>query len=159
MDSIPLSTRFWARVDRPDDATSCWLWRGARKSGGGLRYGHLRVNGHDVTAHRLAWELTYGPIPPGLCICHHCDNPICCNPAHLFLGTHADNMQDRERKGRHNAPRGERHHRSRLTADQVRAIRAAYAHGMTVPALARQYAMTSTNIRAIVTRETWRHIE
>lgn len=159
MNSIPDSLRFWGRVTRPEDATACWLWQGARKSGGGLRYGHLRYDGHTVLAHRLAWELTHGPIPPGLCVCHRCDNPICCNPAHLFLGTHSDNMRDREQKGRHNAPRGERHHKCRLTAEHVREIRTLAAQGVTLVSLARRYGVTPESIGAVVHRITWQHIE
>lgn len=83
---------FWARVDirGPND---CWLWKGGLKSKG---YGNF---GHNKSAHRYAYEQTYGPaLKP--CICHHCDNPPCCNPAHLFEGTNADNVADRVRKGR-----------------------------------------------------------
>lgn len=88
--------RFWENVDiRGED--ECWEWRLARTS---LGYGDLQWGEHTVYAHRVAWELTNGPIPDRMCICHHCDNPPCCNPAHLFLGTQRDNVQDSITKGR-----------------------------------------------------------
>jgi hypothetical protein len=88
--------RFWSKV-RQDNPDSCWPWPGEKSDGG---YGRFTVRGRRYRASRLAWELAHGPIPKGLLVCHDCDNPPCCNPKHLFLGTHADNVQDRVEKGR-----------------------------------------------------------
>jgi hypothetical protein len=89
--------RFWAQVIK---STNCWLWTGRRD--GSLRYGRTRDGeGKMGYAHRFAWRLLRGPIPKGACLCHHCDNPLCVNPAHLFLGTRADNVRDCIAKGRH----------------------------------------------------------
>ena len=88
--------RFWAKVRKTD---GCWLWTAgtfARRYG----YGQFGLNGHPHKAHRLAWEFTNGPIPEGLSVLHHCDNPPCVNPAHLFLGTRGDNTRDMMMKGR-----------------------------------------------------------
>jgi len=101
--------RFWSKVDKSGD---CWEWTGYRE-----RYGYGRVSmvaigmSNKVLAHRAAWILTHGEIPSGMNICHTCDNPICVNPSHLFLGTHQDNMRDRDSKGRGVVPdnRGENH--------------------------------------------------
>ena len=86
--------RFWSKVHVTN---GCWLWTRCRRKDG---YGKLGLFGEIVYAHRVAWLLTNGPIPKGLCVLHHCDNPPCCNPDHLFLGTRADNATDRDTKGR-----------------------------------------------------------
>ena len=92
--ALSLAERFWSFVDKAD---GCWLWRGTRRSNGygGFSYGLKRVG-----ASRMAWELTHGNIPAGMLVCHHCDIPLCCNPAHLFLGSQRDNQRDASRKGR-----------------------------------------------------------
>lgn len=84
--------RFWSNVDRTGD---CWIWIGSR-----LPSGYGRIGGRGY-AHRVSWALANGPIPAGMCILHRCDNPPCVNPSHLWIGTVADNMHDRDRKGRH----------------------------------------------------------
>lgn len=105
---IDLSTenRFWQKVQKagPDD---CWIWQGAQTSGKGRQsdinlspYGEFKLNGKVERAHRVAWLLTFGEIPETKEACHTCDNRLCCNPTHLFLGTHLENMKDMFRKGR-----------------------------------------------------------
>lgn len=98
---------FWSRVDRRAD-DECWPWRGGKLKDG---YGGFYLDGHTIGAHRAAWILTFGEIAQGLLVCHTCDNPPCCNPHHLFLGTDGDNQRDSVAKGRHFfAPRGDENH-------------------------------------------------
>lgn len=96
--------KFWAKVNRggPDE---CWAWNGYRMANG---YGRVKRKGRFLLAHRVAWEYANGPIPPGMCVLHHCDNPQCCNTErHLFIGTQYDNNADRHAKGRE--AKGDRH--------------------------------------------------
>lgn len=88
--------RFWSKVDvaGPED---CWVWRGRRDHGG---YGAAKNNGKQMAAHRLAWLIQNGPIPEDRNVCHHCDNPPCCNPSHLFICTQLENVRDCYAKGR-----------------------------------------------------------
>jgi len=98
--------RFWLKVDRSGREGACWEWLAYRDRGG---YGMISVRGRMVLTHRFAYELTFGEIPDGLCVCHRCDNPGCVNPKHLFLGTHQENMNDRGTKGRQVTIGGENH--------------------------------------------------
>jgi hypothetical protein len=92
----PAEDRFWAKVEKTE---GCWLWTGSRRPPGG--YGQFRsANQQMVSTHRFSWELHNGLIPPGLCVCHRCDNPACVRPDHLFLGTMLDNNRDMMAKGR-----------------------------------------------------------
>lgn len=122
-----LADRLWARVDKTTSPSGCWEWRGYRRPSGHGQIGRgTRVQGLDGT-HRVAWEVSNGrPVPPGMFVCHRCDNPPCCNPDHLFLGTAADNANDMAQKGRGNGARGTRNHNAKLTDEQVEQIRRRY---------------------------------
>ena len=89
---------FWSGVDRSGGQGACWPWIGSTNFSGG--YGQSHFHGKRIGAHRAAYILTHGPIPDGMWVLHHCDNPPCVNPAHLFLGSTTDNMRDAARKGR-----------------------------------------------------------
>lgn len=166
---MSLVDRFWTKVDKSGE---CWLWTGAHTSTG---YGKINVDGIPVLAHRLAWEMTNGTIPAGLCICHHCDKPQCVNPEHLFLGTHRENTADMIAKGRSSAigvsgvanimqrrPEkrhwGEKNGHAKLSAETVSEIRTKYQNGSSKPALAAQFRVCRQHIGMIVRGKLWRHL-
>lgn len=135
--------------------SGCWEWTGRTIKGG---YGRPSVNGALVLLHRLMWELVHGPIPGGLQVRHVvCDNPPCCNPAHLALGTNQDNMNDRNRRGRQ--AKGSAINTAKMTPMKVRNARRLYATGLvTSGVLAQLYDVNSGNMSRILNRKTWRHI-
>lgn len=142
----------------------CWEWAGCKSKKG---YGKIGVAGHGNSdwAHRVAYRLFCGPIPDGICVCHACDNPACCNPCHLWLGTKADNNRDmasKGRRGKYRAPTvpliGERNALAKLTAATVISIRAAVAGGEPQKSVAKRLGISRANVCLIVGRKSWKHI-
>lgn len=132
--------------------TGCWEWFASKRHG----YGQINVEGTPLAAHRVSYEVHRGPIPDGLHVCHHCDNPACINPEHLFLGTNDDNMADRDAKGRGIIFRGEGHGSSKLTEADVRAIRA--AKGVSQRKLAEVYGVSGKQICMVRNGKQWAHV-
>jgi hypothetical protein len=166
MYSETVIARFWAKVDRSGGPDACWLWTAGRCGNG---YGAMVVDGRQMKAHRLAMLFTVGELASDTFVCHHCDNPPCCNPAHLYIGTAADNNRDTVRRGRHMAPglaaaqpygaqaggrkmgRMNGMVRAKLTFAQAQEIRARWsAGGVTQRALAREYGVVPSVICAII---------
>lgn len=154
----PLKFRFWSKVERAGPE-KCWLWKGSRLKAGYGQIGSGGKYGRPFLAHRVSWEIHFGPIPEGLCVLHHCDNPPCVNPYHLFLGTHADNAHDREIKGRGNCAFGESAGAAKLTANEVIQIRETYAKGDILKKdLAKQYPVCAGQIGNIIRGKKWKHL-
>jgi len=164
--SPPYASRFWSKVRK---SATCWNWIATKNADG---YGNFRSGSRVLKAHRVSYELTHGPIPEGLFICHHCDNPACVNPSHLFLGTNRDNVVDMYSKGRGNSPRGkrhgaythperlsrgERHGMAKLDDDKVRAIRILAVEYMQTD-IARHFGIGGSAMSAIVRGRTWTHV-
>lgn len=146
-----IAARFWSKVDKrgPDE---CWPWTAGRIAFG---YGHFRLHYRKINASRYAYILTNGPISDEILVCHECDNPPCCNPKHLFLGTHKDNAQDCIKKGRSKPPSGESHGMAKLTDEKVKEIRQRYTNGERMIDLALEYEVTKTTIIEIVAGTHW----
>lgn len=134
-----LLARFWEKVEKTD---GCWNWVGATHRQG---YGLIRINGINVLAHRLAWELTRGPLAREMDVLHSCDSPACVRPDHLFLGGQTDNNRDRDAKGRQ--AQGTRNGNAKLTADQVRAALAEIDRGgLSVRGLAKSFNVSDNTL-------------
>jgi len=145
--------RFWDRVDK-SAPSGCWIWTGAKDEQG---RGRIVTDDKPILPHRFAWELQNGPIPEGLRVCHHCDNPSCVRPDHLFLGTPADNSADMVSKSRQR--RGSQRPGAKLNEASVTEIRRRYALGnISQEALAVEYGVTQGAIGQAILRKTWRHI-
>lgn len=157
--------RFWSRVDKngpihPVLKTRCWIWTGQSNAPGG--YGRFCSDTQKFhLTHRYSY-LIHLSDPGRLCVCHHCDNPICVNPEHLFLGTNADNALDRDLKGRQVIRRGEEFTHSKLTDDAVQEIRKRYipfhpVHG--VRPMSREFGVSHTVIKWVIRRKIWKHVD
>jgi hypothetical protein len=151
--STPLKDRFLSFVGQRTER-GCILWNGPLRHGYGVIHSGTS-KGRNLYAHRVAWELSNGPIPDGLHVLHRCDVKRCINATdHLFLGTHADNMADMVAKRRH--PRGEEVPQAKLTALKVQQIRERYASGnVTQAALAIEYGVSDSHVCRIVNGHKW----
>jgi HNH endonuclease len=178
---------FHARVDRSGGPDSCWPWLGSRFTTG---YGEVWFGHRNRLAHRVAYELANGPIPSSSqAVCHTCDNPLCCNPAHLWLGTVVENIADMDRKGRRTVlrglwhwskskperyargdrngsrqhpervPKGEAHGQAKLTDRQALEILRRRRAGEGGGALAREFGVSTDTVRLLYQRKSWRHLD
>lgn len=146
-----LAQRLDHHTDKSGGPDACWPWVGGTITSNG--YGRLKWEGRNWLAHRLAWIEKHGPIPPATPhVLHRCDNPPCRNEDHLWLGADADNVADRDAKGRQVSPKGEANGSAKLTEDDVRAIRAAVG---TQRAIAKRFGVSKTNVGKIRRGEAW----
>ena len=146
--------RFWSKVNKGTE-DECWEWQAGKNNKG---YGAFKFGGSTIGAHRFSYLLARGSIPVGMQVCHHCDNPGCVNPKHLFVGTQSDNQQDSVAKGRDNPPWGEKCGKAKLCNGDVYEIRRLYSLGVTQVLLAKMWIVSVWAIADIVNRNTWKHI-
>lgn len=148
--------RFWDKVTKTD---GCWLWTGAKSSTAG--YGRFKIDGVLYSPHRLSFELVVGEIPDGKWVLHKCDNRVCVNPKHLFLGDRSDNMIDAYEKNRvviTNRPKGERVAGSVLKEEDIPKILEQRRSGMSYREIANHFGCSLRNIGMICQGKTWRHV-
>lgn len=147
--------RFWGHVEKLD---SCWEWRGSLNAYG---YGRLGITVDGVKmrypSHRLSWAIHYGIIPDGMFVCHKCDNRMCVNPEHLFIGTQVENMHDMVKKNRQS--KGEGHGRSKATIKNVIAIRRMRKDGYSFSEIARKFSLSIKGVWLIATGEKWKIVD
>lgn len=137
----------------PEPNSGCWLWIGRISKQG---YGCYKLNGESI-AHRVSYELHKEEIPYGIHVCHTCDNPSCVNPDHLFLGTNAENMKDRNNKQRQ--ARGDKIHTSKLNHELVNEIRSKYIpHKYTIKMLAKEYNVSTSTIFCVLKKKYWGYL-
>ncbi len=152
--TVPLAVRL-ERMVSPEPNTGCWLWTGTIIHSG---YGMVRdqhPSKRNLLAHRAAYQEWVGPIPAGLHVLHRCDMPCCVNPAHLFLGTHLDNMHDMMRKKRHRAVRGEAVYGSVLTERVAAVCREAAKLGASGAGLAAAFGVDASTMQRLIAGTTW----
>ena len=150
--TTPVSERFWDKVEK---TRACWLWTASCLVSG---YGRIKIKGKWVRAHRVAWELVRGTIPDGLWVLHHCDNPSCVRPDHLFLGTAKDNSQDCWKKKRALFQRRNPTPR-KLRVGQVHRIRLLIQQGHPHVKIAARFGVSSGTISNIRTEKTYRWVK
>lgn len=154
-DPVEVQVRFLAKVERRG-TDECWPWMAHTDKDG---YGTLEVGNASQRAHRVAYELLCGQVPPGIWVLHHCDNPPCCNPKHLFLGTNQDNVDDKLAKGRGPDFRGEKHPSARLSVADIHAIREQRRNGITQREVARRWKISQGHVSEITTGKKWGHVQ
>ena len=147
--------RCWEKVEIKSK-DGCWNWNAYIDPI--WNYGVFGLNRKIVKAHRVAWFLKNGIIPENMLVCHHCDNRCCCNPDHLFLGTHSDNTQDSVRKKRWGDRKGKKNGRAKLTGNRVRDIKMRLKKQDSIASIARCFCLGETTVRHIRDGDTWTHV-
>ena len=147
--------RFLQKVDKGKEQNDCWTWTGAQVRG----YGHFRMQKPDgtwtmVRAHRYAYEEFNGKFDNSLLVCHTCDNPLCVNPAHLFVGTAKDNVQDKVRKGKQHIIRNPKF--NNLSKEIADSIRADHKNGLSYSDLSIKYGTSKPQVCRIVLNQIWK---
>jgi hypothetical protein len=153
MRGLSTKERFYSKFNVNED-NGCWEWIANKLPKG---YGRFKENDTSKVAHRVSYEMHIGHIKEGMIICHHCDNPPCVNPFHLFMGTHKDNVIDKKSKGRDII--GEKNGRSKLTEKDIPVIRRLLASKIRQVDIAKQFGLANRTISAINTGHTWTHIK
>lgn len=145
-------------LSKTEKIGSCWIWTGATTSHKYVRYGVLVFNKKHYRAHRFSWMYHYGNIPNGQCVLHKCDNGLCVNPEHLFLGDRIDNNMDREKKRRGIIVYGSKNGLSKLDEKKVKEIKNCIKDSKSFSELGKKYGVRWQTIQAIAKGKTWKHV-
>ena len=147
--------RFLSNIMDRSNEDACWRWVGIKNSNG---YGRFSLGNKHRLAHRTSYQMFVGEIPAGMNVCHSCDNRLCVNPNHLWLGTQSENLKDAVSKGRMFRPdtTGERNGNRKLDWERVRAIRKMVASGERKSKVARVFGVAHSTINFIINNETWK---
>lgn len=153
-----IEERFWKKVNKSPNVKGCWVWTACKNKG----YGWFGVGNKKMkSAHRFSWELENGEIPNNFCVLHKCDNPLCVNPNHLFLGTLKDNTADMISKGRTNwlGKQGSENHRAKLSEEQIPIIRKMLVENLlTQREIGNIFGVSVMIINRIKTNKIWKHV-
>lgn len=144
--SVPIIERFWEKVDKKGE-DECWEWLASKNHASGTMFAW---DNKYWTAHKISYKLFIGEIPKGLCILHRCDNPLCVNPKHLFLGTHQDNMNDMAIKGRA--------YGTRLKKQNIKEIFRLHALGEPQHKIGKLFGVCQQYISKILRKKVWKHV-
>lgn len=147
--------RFLKNIKISKDKNACWIWIGTIQTCG---YGAIYINQKNTKAHRYSYEYFKGKIPKGKIIMHRCDVKICVNPKHLMIGTHLENAQDRNNKGRNNSCIGSSHGGAKLTEKDIKDIRKRHENGETQISIAKDYGIKQVTVSDINRRKIWKHV-
>lgn len=152
----PVAERFWKYIIKGENDNDCWKWTAGKKKAG---YGTLRDDdGASTGAHRISYKIHFGDIPSGFHVCHRCDNPECCNPVHLWVGTPQQNIDDKINKNRQNSNAGTCNPRAKLTELDVINIRKKLKSGYKATELLHEYPVSLGVIGNIKHRRLWKHL-
>ena len=149
---------FLKKIKRNDGdiEKECWLWTGSKTNNKYVKYGIITMDKKAIRAHRFSWIYFWGAIPKEFCVLHKCDNPLCVNPYHLFLGTRIDNNKDRDNKKRTKKVCGQKNGNSKLTPENIIEIRAMLSMRISLAQIARKFKVTYQNIQTIKKGWTWK---
>jgi hypothetical protein len=149
-EKLPPEDIFWSNLNKLGDK-DCWIYTKCISTAG---YGRIQIKRKFIAAHRFSYQLHFGEIPDGMFVCHHCDNPPCCNPSHLFLGTCADNNNDMASKYRND--KGEDHWNNKLNERQVLEIRSLIKNGHPISVIAKKYGVHVNTVYDIRNNRIWK---
>ncbi len=156
MKKRPLLDRFFEKVEKTE---KCWLWTASKNTSGYGNFGDGTPQNKLLLVHRFSWQIHKGEIPNNLWVLHKCDVRHCVNPDHLYLGTLKNNIKDMMDRKRNRVPIGEEHYLTKLKTHDVKIIRQLFGLGLKRKEIAKLYKISLKNVRDVIARKTWNHVD